>query len=153
MNKKLRPSLVLVVNFEFISQYSIFDIQTIGEPFRFSIFDFRFVEIWGGVFSISYYWCTRYSHSTAVFYVQYYFLLLFFIVVVLPVCKYVNRYQHTSTPAQQHAKHVRALLAGVPGHPWAATFTELHQLETWAQPTCEACNLKHKKCSFTELCI
>jgi hypothetical protein len=42
MNKKLRPSLVLVVNFEFISQYSIFDIQTIGEPFRFSIFDFRF---------------------------------------------------------------------------------------------------------------
>jgi hypothetical protein len=23
--------------------------------------------------------------------------------------------------------------------PWAVTFTGLHQLETWAQPTCEAC--------------
>ena len=40
-----------------------------------------------------------------------------------------------------HNKNMRSMVLspGGGGGPWAATFTGLHQLETWAQPTCEAC--------------
>ena len=65
-----------------------------------------------------------------------YSLSIYIIYIILPVCKYVLSPDFTSlSPAPDFT----SLSPGGGAGPWAATFTGLHQLETWAQPTCEAC--------------